>query len=253
MSYLTNWYTTYDVDFTAVGTATPQTFSSDGSWTIDNHVWTKSNTSAYETSGSTGAASKINSSGITFQPNGSSNDYNGVRNLPNLWIPLSSVIPNFSLNGGVRLWVYISSFIGTANYDNSVVAIDTNSTSYGYVWKRGYGTAGTGIQCFGNYSGANSTGFLSSSASIVNGTDNVCMIEVPSFAAPYQLVDTYKGTYSSGWPAYSSLTALTVGVGVHAYSGTTSGIGITLASQRLSNTSGTSTTTFARLRVDYRP
>lgn len=253
MSYISNWYTAYDVDFTSVGTTTPQTFSSDGSWTIDGHVWTKSNTTTYETGGSTGLASKINSSGITFQPNGSNADYNGSRNIPNLWIPFTSIVPSFSLNGGVRLWFYISSFAGTANYDNSVVAIDTNSTSHGYVFKRGYGTAGTGIQCFGNNSGTNATGFISSSASILNTTDNVGMIEVTNFSAPYQLISTFKGTYSSGWPAYSSLTFLTTGIATNTYSGTTSGIGITLGAQRVTNTSGISTTTYARMRVDYRP
>jgi hypothetical protein len=192
----------------------------------------------------------VGATGLTIQP-ASTTDYNGAtRTFPGLMLDLTAVIPNYDPSMAVRVWLYNSALNNSANYDNAILALDTGNTNFGYVVKRGHGTAGTGGQSFLEIAATNSSGFVSDSYT-PDGTNQVMVLETPGIdEARYT---TYRGNYSAGFPAASALVVQKS----YAANGTidtsqlTTSLKAVIGAQRAG--SGTSlVASFARIKVEYR-
>ncbi len=235
-----------DLDLTAQGS---QTFTSDGTYTIGAYTFTKFN-SANEVTHAT-----LSSSGITFTP-ASTSDYNTGKTYPGLYVDLASLLPLYDPSISVRVWAYNSAGNFSANYDNAVLSLDTgeNATSYGYGYKRGYGTAGVGVATFFEYNNSNNSGFVSDLFSI-SSSNNVMVLEVSKLSS-YPQFFSYRGSYSSGWPTLASLTIQQVWTSSSSSNNWELANGKTLKAGIGAQRSGSGTSlvvTFARLRVDYKP
>jgi len=170
------WQTVLDIDFT---TQAAQTFSTDGTYTIAGKTFTKGNSSADST-----AAALVPSEGLKFMPNAGS-DYNGsTRGMPYLWTPLNGILPAdlaYSWSSRIRLYVSLGSNNISANFDNFVLGLDTNSTTWGIIIKLGYGTGGTNpttamfwdINGTGGSVAGNGTTFLNGSNSYSLGAGGI--------------------------------------------------------------------------------
>lgn len=222
------WTQNYDVNLASLAT---QTFTTDGNYTIDGNTWTKFNSSAEVTH-----ANLDGTTGLVFTPT-SGSDYNGTtRTLPGLYSNLSNFIPGYSVDWGVRIWVNVASSNEAANFDSAVCGVDTGSAVFGFVLKRGRTSTGSaGGSAFINISQSNA-GFQNDVYTL-SSSNNVMMIEVKPDLYPRFMA--YSGAYSSGWPAYNSLTRL------HGYSAnggfdfgqlTTTPLKVFLAAQRAGST-----------------
>lgn len=237
------WTTALDLDLTTQGS---QTFSTNGNYTIAGLTFNKTN------SANDASAPTLDSTGLTFQP-GSTSDYNGSRTMPAMFLKFADVIPNFDLSMDVRVTVYNSALNNTNNYDCSIVAVDTNSTTFGVGIKRGHGTAGVGFQSFYNKGGSNVSGFISS-GSAPSSSNNVIVIETPQIGN----LTKYK-TYDGAYPAaFTSPSVWNPHKGYAVATGTlsnddvlASALGLTLGAQRAG--SGTSLVVkFARIKIEYK-
>lgn len=153
----------------------------------------------------------------------------------------------------VRVTFYNSALNNTANFDNSVVGIDTNNTTFGVILKRGHGTTGQGLQSFYNRGGSNVSGFISSGSAPSN-SNNTMIIEVPNIGN-FNMFKTYDGYYNNGFPTpdnFNPHKGYVASVGVQSNDDlTVNNLGIILGAQRAN--SGTSLVArFARIKVEYR-
>jgi len=237
------WQTALDLDFTAQGT---QTLSSNTTYTIGGLSWTKTN------SANEAASATIDSNGLTFQPS-SATDLNGATlTLPGIHCLLKNIIPNFDLSMGIRVTIYNSSLNNAANYDNAVVGISTNNTTFGVHVKRGHGTSGQGFQSTYTRSGANVSGFISSGLA-PSSTNDCLVIEIPEIGN-FRGFKTYDGDYSTGFPNMSAVSphkGYLVATGTQNNDDLTiNNLGIFLGAQRAG--SGTSLVVrYARIKVEY--
>lgn len=146
------WITAFDLDFSAQSNAT---FATDGYYTIGGYQFTKGN-SANEAA----SASIINGTGLNFQP-ASSSDYNGTtRTLPYLWLPFSQFLPTtLDWDTAFRIYVSMGNDNSNVQYDSEVFGVDTNSTLFAFLVKRGQGTTGQGVQMLYDLNGGNTNNF----------------------------------------------------------------------------------------------
>jgi hypothetical protein len=233
--------TVLDMDFTVLGT---QLFSANQSYTIGGLSWTKFNTASEQN------PAALDNTGITFTPL-SASDYNGAtRTIPGLHLPFYQFIPGFRADMGVRIWAYNSANNGTASFDNAVLAVDTNSTSYGYIIKRGFGTTGQGSQTYLGANAVNISGFISDLFTM-SLSNNVMVLEIPSITGSHWR--SFRGSYTGGyWPLMEALTqhnSYTFNATVNTTGVTPQSLGVVLAGQRAASGSPFSCK-FARLRVD---
>lgn len=235
------WISPLDLDLTA---QTPQTLSTDGTYSIGGLNWTKFNTAGEA------AAMTIDTTGLTIQP-ASATDYNGVnRTFPGLMLDLAAIIPNYDPSMAVKITLYNSALNNTSIYDNAILALDTGNTNFGYVLKRGNGTTGLGGQSFLNVAGNNVSGFVSDSYT-PDGTNQVMVLEIPGINQGQYT--TYRGNYSGGFPAPGALTVQKS----YAASGSidtsqlTTSMKVVIGAQRAG--SGTSLVAkFSRIKVEYK-
>ena len=243
MPYINKFKTYLDLDFTAQSN---QTVSADGAFTLGGMTWTKGN-SANEATHLT----ITNGTGAVFKPT-STSDYNGTtRTLPYMWLPFNQIGGLEALNwqSRIRVWLNISADNIAANYDDSVLAIDNNSTTFTFTMKRGIGTNGNGFQSQcgvspnNNFVGANFT----------LGTAN--RIQVLDIDFSRSSFTAFLGSNATLWPDPSALamgaiqTTGNVSYAANGYSNPFSTMGVMIGVQRA--TSGTSLSiTIANLRVD---
>ena len=264
-----NWNIAFDLDLTALTTAT---YGTDGTFTFTgapaayNYTWTKGNSANEATH-----ANIVNGSGLNFQP-ASTSDYNGAtRTFPYVWLPFAQVFPaasfpNFGWNTKLRMWIAMGTDNLTATYDNYVFGMDSNSTGFGVILKRGYGTVGPqGSQQLFDVNGLNGNNFMTDTYTLGAG-NKTYMVEFESVAAMWY--KSWRGTgLSAGtpFPNASTLTAATYNQfgqapntsgGQIIFANTTvtdplNGMGLFLGCQRAG--SGTSLSVFyLRLRLDYK-
>ena len=194
------WQTALDLDFTV---QTPQTFTTDGQYTINGLTWTKDN-SANET-----VASSIGPNGLKFIP-ASTTDLNAATyTAPTLSVPLSSIIPNYALDTPIRVWLYIGGINAAINYDgtdlalgNVTPAIVSGSTYIRAV--KGVGNVGSTVV---NYYALNLNGSRSSfeaTADYIGNNVQVILVPDGMGGAVSQLM---TGLFVSGssWPLESTL------------------------------------------------
>lgn len=260
-----NWNIAFDLDLSALTTAsynTDGTFTFTGAPASTNYTWTKGNSS-----GSTVAVT--NGSGLNFQP-ASSTDYNGpTRTLPFVWLPFAQVFPaasfpNFGWNTKLRMWVAMGTDNLTATFDNYVFGMDSNSTGFGCVVKRGFGTVGPqGSQNLYEINAGNTGNFTNDSYTLGAG-NKTYMVEFESVSAMW--FKTFRGsslTAGQVFPSVSSLQTATINLYdvapnttnvSFATTGVTdplNGMGLFLGAQRAG--SGTALSVFyLRLRLDYK-
>lgn len=186
------WQGVYEVDFASLPS---QSFSGNGSVTIDNKAWNVENFSAATSFG------LVPTEGLKFVCNTSNVDYNnGTRNALLITVPVSTIFPQFDIEKHeVRMLVQFSQN-GDQDFENFCSGFEhaTAPTSQNFLICRGYNGAGPG-QSF------NIKDTLNSSSTNVqdntNNTDDVMVIEMNS-------INEFKartGAYSSGWPSNTSL------------------------------------------------
>jgi hypothetical protein len=233
--------TVLDLDFTTLAS---QTFSANQNYTIGGYTWTKVNT-ANET-----AAATLNSNGLTFTPVSATDYVTATRTLPGLFMALQQVIPGFRGDMGVRVWAYNSSINNAANFDLAVLAVDTNSTAYSYVYKRGTAAGGAGATSIINVNSVNASGNVNDLYAI-GAANNVMVLEIPSITGSHWR--SFRGSFSgNNWPRMEELTqhnSYTLTGTANTSGVTPQNLGVFLGAQRAG--SGTSLTVrFARLRID---
>lgn len=242
MTILKNgWVGVYELDFREEPS---QTLGTDTTFTVGGKPWTKINSANDAV-----AMAIVNGSGLVIQP-GSTSDYNGAtRTLPGLALPLSQIVPGFQVGMGVRLWAYVSSYNGGSNYDNAVIAIDTQSSSHGHILKRGNGTTGVGFEGFININSSNQ-GFYGRTGLTIGSTNNVMVLESQRWGDPVQYFR--YGAWEGSFPGANTL--LSAKFGQIALAPDTTGVtslnaAALLGAQRAG--SGTSlSVTFERVRVE---
>lgn len=263
MSRISGWQTAYEIDFTQQSN---QTFTSDGTYTVGGLTWTKGN-SANESA----HAAIVNGSGLNFQPS-SSTDYNTStsRTAPYLWLPLTQVFPN-GLDYSTKLRMYVS--LGSDNlansYDNQVFGMDTNSTAFLYLSKRGYGTAGQGGQSLMAFNNNNPNNFANDAFKVASNAaagktwciefDSVLFNSVRNYrlatqlsaGTPFPALGTFQPTNMTMFTAGPEAPGTTNGTQWNTISSYTStSLGFFLGAQRAGSSTALSIY-FQRMRIDY--
>jgi len=233
--------TVLDLNLTRLGNLV---MSANQSYSIGGLTLTKFNTASEQN------PATFDVTGLTFMPL-SASDYNGAtRTMPGVHIPFFRFIPGFRGDMGVRVWAYVSDNNPAASFDNPILAVDTNSTSYGYVMKRGFGTAGQGVQVYLGANAVNASGFISDNVTSTIQS-HVMVLEIPSITG--SVWKSFRGAYTNNdWPRMETLTqhnSYRFNATVNTTGVTPQSLGVVLAGQR-----ATSATPyyckFARLRVD---
>lgn len=237
-----SYRTVFDMDFTTQGT---QTFATDGGYTIGGYPFTKQN-SSYDR-----LAPTLDSNGLTFAPVYGA-DWNlgsNQRNLSLLGVKLKDVTDGSFLSKKIRVWFYNPNNTATAGYEDAVVTIGSNSSSYEFIHKRGYGLSGVGLS-----SAHNTSGSYVDYVTALNSTNDVVMMDIKNiFSVKYA---TYFGGMTNGnWPDIKSMIiqswydkGLTISV-PQSQSLTVASTSVCLSSQR-SVSGNLYTTSFKRLRID---
>lgn len=243
ISVPTSWITAMDLDFTA---QTTQTLSPDGNYTIGSYTFAKIN-SAHDST----AMVLTNGVGVVIVPDSASNYYTTTRTLPALTVNLTDIIPNLTLTSRVRAWLYISAYNGAANYDAADLAIENPTSNSNYSIRKIYNTSSR-FYAGSLYNGSNRTDIYSS---VVANTNNVIVVDLIGGVVGY-MASQCVGTWSSGWPAPSSLLPVALcGVGSTTEvnleaAGATSLWKVLIGANR--NGSGTAlSVTLARLKIEY--
>lgn len=251
-----SWTTALDLDFTAQGS---QTLNSDTNFTIGGLTWTK-----FNTSGDASPMLLTNGSGLIITPTSASNIGTATFNSPTLRIPIASIIPNFTLQMPLRMWIFVSS-------DNAAAAFDG---VYWGTFVNGSGRANQFTLCA--YKGfAGGTNGWGSELAVLNSnitfttpavppsTNKVGMMSYPlgiiGGGAPVATGSTVSGGL---WPANNTLTLTNAAAITAASSGAisdaTSGnhivTDLNFFISAIRSGSGTAyAATIARFRVDYLP
>lgn len=187
------WSTAYEVDFTTVAS---QTITLNGNVTINGKTWTMANV-ANASSVTLGGAN-----GMKFSCNTTNSTYSvTTRTGPMLLLPLTNIIPNIDTSYGIRIWVYEISNNANQNNEQSIIAIETNSTAQRYEFDRYY-TGGALIH-YGRIV-RNATSIV---ATDITGepTHDVMVMELSQIG--YSFAYLRSGVYSSGFPALKNLKA----------------------------------------------
>ena len=252
--------TALDLDFAAQES---QTINADGNWTIGGLTFRKLWT-AYEDS----AMLLTNGTGIIIHPTqGGDNssclaEWRGdFRRLPMLALNIQQVIADFAPDTPIRAWAYNSANNAAANYDAAILALDTYNTgvrnSFFYsLWREFNATTGHKVRI--NISRAN---YGTESHIATYFAQDVMVIDLPC-GVMGGFGTAYCGTWSAGWPAFSTLQPLfTFNVW-----GSSNGLAfmasakicyapstwdVFLAAQR-DGSANALNVTFANLRIDYK-
>jgi hypothetical protein len=240
--------TALDLDFTAQPT---QTLSPDGAYTIGGQTFTKINSSGDNT-----AMVLTNGTGIVIKPNNGVDYSQGGRTLPALTTNLAAIVPGFSLSMPLRIWLYISSDNPTANFDNTVQAVENGGLNWSLVDKKGYFT-NNGWYVTSLIGGTNQ----SQAGSNVGSSQKTSVLDIPEgiLGCSFGL---RTGAFGIGtWPSLASLSpqfrylllnGTTDYQALYPSMGLASAFDLLLGAQTTSN-QGTYSTTLARLRIDYVP
>jgi hypothetical protein len=186
------WRTVLDLDFTV---QTPQTFTTNGNYTIAGKTWTKANSTGDS------SAAKIDSTGMVFTPTSAAEYAGGTRSSPIMSVKLTDLYSSIDMSTGIRIWAYISSNNQAANFDGSVHGLDNGTTGYGWAVYGGRTLSGQGLSIQSTFSGSG-LGFLDS-VQTLNTTNNVLMLELSN------VLDMngsyYYGSWNNGWPAINTM------------------------------------------------
>lgn len=110
-----NWVTTLDLDFTVQSS---QTLGSDAAFTVGGLSWTKMNSANDAT-----AMAVTNGAGLVITPNSTSNISSSTMTAPLLRIPMTTIIPNFTMMTPFRIWAWVSASNEAANFDEATFGI----------------------------------------------------------------------------------------------------------------------------------
>lgn len=193
------WQTTYEVNFT---TLTPVASYSNGTATIDGKTWT------FDGLGANSIASLSNANGLQLQSNANSSTYTDAQ------VKLSDLSAMPGLNE-ILIWARFNSTLSTSggaesNTNMSVAHTGGSSLTIVPRFRLGwYSTSaagapsGTSFHCFGYMAGTlyPSSGNEFSSYTTTNTNHDVWLIRLISS----NISEVYTGSWSSGWPAFSSL------------------------------------------------
>jgi hypothetical protein len=255
LSPLGSWRTALDFDFTAQGT---QVLSPDGPYVLGGLNFIKGNSAADAT-----AMQNTAGTGLVIKPAAAS-DYNGsTRTEPYLWLGFSQIpaLPQLAWDSAVRVWFYIASDNGAANFDNFCSGIDTNSVHYGYLINRGHGATNIGLATQQIINSAAVNGFVSGNPLTIGATNDVVVIEMPSLLGFMQIAKFGAHALAGIWPPESALLCDSMGQQGASASNTfftpnvsnitPQSLGIILGAKRAG--SGTAyNCTIGRVRLDYR-
>lgn len=195
------WTTAYETDFR---TATPQTISGDGPFTVSGKSWNMVNYASAD-------SVVINSSGLTINCNATNTDFaNALRTAAMVTINLSEVISNYDpLRHIVRVWVWNNANNADADYELAFLSLDrTQGTApinrMLHMYKKGYIGGLGGLVHYGN--GCINNGTQGDIASTANYSDDVFIIQ-QNFPGDrsYQCLSGVYNTGGNAWPTIPSL------------------------------------------------
>jgi len=252
-----SWITALDLDLSAQST---QTLGSDTTFTIGGLTWTKVN-SANDSSSMT----VTNGSGLIVTPNSASNISASTFTVPSIRIPITSVVPGFTMMTPLRIWAFVSSSNEAANFDEAVFGVYVPNASFQnqmtFNVYRGFsgGSNGWGSQI----TILNSNVLFTSPAAQPLTGNRVGVMTMPSGVLGGLAPLATGTTVTAGaWPALNSLTLSTIAASTSAASGSISNsssgahaiseLNFFLGAIRAASATAF-TCTFARFRVDYLP
>lgn len=223
-----SWTTAIDCKFSTQ--ATQALDGGDTTYTICGATWNKINSRNEAT-----PMNVNNGTGLVITPVANCDFFHEVRSSPALLLQLSSVIPNFSYDTSIRVRWYLQGFNGAANFDGTVVGIEsaTPSTDGGmldagvllhhfyYVTHIGWNTtpaSANGEVIFAWWDGLTNAGngsFCTNQYSVdAGGLSPPVWRNVFGWVNAFGLfpmgVDTTNiaGAYSSGFPAWNQIPPL---------------------------------------------
>jgi hypothetical protein len=161
-------------------------------------------------------------------------------------------------NTQLRLWVSVGADNGSQNFDNVVAGIDSNSTDFGLLAKRGFGTAGQGTQAFWEIANAAPGGFISDTYTL-GPSNQTFLLQMQALAAFSVFAKTFRAAALGPGMPFPDVSATAPGLwgqnqAVNSRSTSTStpaSLGILLGAQRAGGAAAYSTT-IQRIRLDYR-
>jgi len=198
MSYRSKRWSRWEVDLSAEAT---QSLSANQDYTIAGKTWTKVNSTNDQT-----AMALTNGTGLVITPKAGSTDYSAdgsTRTVPMLKTRLDGIITNFHPGMWIRAWAYVSASNHAANFDSAILALE-NGTNLSHVLKRGYSSSASPNPGFIKHTICAATGTYRACG--LSDTHNVMVVEASPLVQAFPSTKTYSGTYSSGFPALSSLS-----------------------------------------------
>jgi hypothetical protein len=161
-------------------------------------------------------------------------------------------------NTQLRLWVSVGADNASQNFDNIVAGIDSNSTDFGLLIKRGFGTGGQGSQAFWEIANAAPGGFLSDGYMLA-ASNQTFALQMQALAAFSTYAKSFRGAAIGPGMPFPAIAQTMPGlwgqnVAVNTLNGATStpaSLGILLGAQRAGGGAAYSTT-IQRVRLDYR-
>lgn len=181
------WTTRKTFDFTSLGT---HTYGSDTTYTLDSVTFDKYNFA------NEAASAAIDATGLAFTPAATS-EVVSARTAPMMGAKLVDLYSSISEAMAVRLWFYIASDNGAANYDNAIFGIDEPSRLYRWVAHRGRVTGGQGF-AFSWTINTSDVSPLPEYIETLGGANDVAMIEIDPLVGT--IGGLYVGSWSSGFP-----------------------------------------------------
>ena len=240
--YTGGWRTVFDCDFT---TEASQTLGSDTTYTVCGVVMTKVY-SANERS----AMAITHGTGLVVSPT-ASHYLGATATLPALTIPLSTLVPGFTLETPLRMSLYQVSDNRSSAEDGSMIGVKVSTANMYYF--SGLGETG------GSSSGIFARQYYGSTSYITTGTTTapcstatVAVLSIPGVTQG--ALTASCGTYSAGWP--TSYTAAIGNMRADEISGWIPSIGATsdwqlvIGAQASGNT--VYTATIGRIKLETR-
>lgn len=186
------WTTLLDVDFTVEPT---QSLAADGDYTIAGYTFTKTYSSQ-----EANPAVLTNGVGVVIEPTSDTDNWNTRQNFPRLAVSLPASISKFGHSTRLRAWLRMTGNYG-AQYDQTILQIENTGEGHHLAWERAYISGAIRRHPQVTFSNASED----VAAGLADGGYDVFVIDCNGVGLGRLQYIMYSGTWSSGWPAASSL------------------------------------------------
>ncbi len=250
-----NWVTALDLSFKDQPN---QSLSGDGTKTIAGLNWTKLNSTGDST-----AMAITNGTGLIIVPGSSTNIGSSTFSSPTLRIPMSSILPIYTIFMPIRIWIYVATDNAAANFDETCVGVYIPNGSYANQFTacmyKGYGGAANG---WGGEIVILNTTIVFTSPAVPQSTNKVGLLSFPVGVFGGFTTILTGSTAAVSWPDFQTMhicaspciTASSSTAFSNSSSGNHAVSELNFFISAIRSGSGTAfSTTIERVRIDYLP